>query len=359
MSDIFISHVEEDSELAIDIAVDLEASGYSTWYYERDSLPGPSYLLQTSREIERSQAVVLVISPDSLGSHQVTKEVVRAHESGKPFVPVLKSISHVEFSNRQPEWKEAVGSATSITVPREGASVIVPRILQGLQGMGIVASGESEGRAVPAGEYRGHVAKRKKPLLQIGSLKIFPVTALVTALVAASLLTGGVFLGTRGSREPGSGEGATNPAEPFVPGPFEEVIEEEPAEEEVFDAATTDLNTSLGALRVTEALLTTEACPPPGIPERCRTTSGSNRFLIVTFQGSGGGDIALTTQFTTEAHASTVSYQSKRYGATSVFYDDASGEVEVVYGVLPAESADGPVLLHWQENPALRLAVTT
>lgn len=357
MSDIFISHVEENSELAIDIAEGLEASGYSAWYYERDALPGPSYLLQTSREVERSQAVVLIISPDSLGSHQVTKEVIRAHESGKPFIPVLKSITHVEFANRQPEWREAVGSATSISVPREGASVILPRILQGLRGMGIEASGV--GTAAPAGECRGHISQRKKPMFKLGSLKIFPVTAVIAAVVIAALSTGGYVLASRGTKNPGSVERSPAAGEPLVNAPFEEFTDPKTNDEAALDAATTDLNTSLGALRVSEARLTTEACPPPGIPERCKQTSGSNRYLILILQGSGSGDIALTTQFTTEAHASTVSYQSRRYGASSVFYDDGSGMVEVVYGVLPEQAAAGPVLLHWQENPNLRLTLTT
>lgn len=155
MSDIFISHVEENSSLAVKIAQGLEQNGFSTWYYERDSLPGPSYLLQTATEIEKSQAVVIIISPHSLGSHQVTKEVIRAHESGKPFIPILTSITHVEFSTRQPEWREAIGSATSITVPRGGVAQIMPRILDGLRGLGIApskSSSSSSGNALAAPE---------------------------------------------------------------------------------------------------------------------------------------------------------------------------------------------------------------
>jgi hypothetical protein len=35
MSQIFLSHVEEDGQEAIVIAGGLEKAGYSTWYYER------------------------------------------------------------------------------------------------------------------------------------------------------------------------------------------------------------------------------------------------------------------------------------------------------------------------------------
>ncbi len=49
---IFISHVAEDSSIAIQAAEALEAKGYNTWYYERDSVPGPAYLAQMGEAID-------------------------------------------------------------------------------------------------------------------------------------------------------------------------------------------------------------------------------------------------------------------------------------------------------------------
>ena len=137
MNDVFISHVEEDAHFALEIALGLEEAGYVTWSYEVDSLPGPSYLIQTGKAVEESKAVVVVISPDSMSSHQVTKEVVRAHEGGKKFIPMLRGITHIEFQNRQPEWREAIGSATSISIPKEGTASVIPRIISGLQALNI------------------------------------------------------------------------------------------------------------------------------------------------------------------------------------------------------------------------------
>jgi hypothetical protein len=137
VSHVFISHVEEDAEAALELALGLEQQGFGTWCYELDSVPGPSYLLRTGQAIERSGAVVLVISPHSLGSSQMTREVVRAHESGKPFVPVLHDITHAEFQARQPEWREAIGAATSIRVPVGGVAGILQRIADGLGDLGI------------------------------------------------------------------------------------------------------------------------------------------------------------------------------------------------------------------------------
>jgi hypothetical protein len=38
--DVFISHVEEDADLAVSLAGGLELAGFTTWYDERDTLPG-------------------------------------------------------------------------------------------------------------------------------------------------------------------------------------------------------------------------------------------------------------------------------------------------------------------------------
>jgi len=140
---VFISHVEEDANIALEIAQGLEEAGYKAWFYERDSIPGASYILKTSQAIEQSQAVVLIISPHSLGSHQVHTEVITTHEAGKPIIPILHGIAHVEFQQRQPEWRRIMGSATSIALPKQGTSAILPRIIAGLADLGIQKGSET------------------------------------------------------------------------------------------------------------------------------------------------------------------------------------------------------------------------
>jgi hypothetical protein len=135
MSHVFIAHVEKDADVALEIALGLEEAGYRTWCYELDSIPGKSYLVRTGEAVAQSQAVVVIISPNSIGSAQVTKEVVRAHESAKNFVPVLRDITHAEFQRRQPEWREAIGSATSIGIPKEGVSAILPLVIEGIRAL--------------------------------------------------------------------------------------------------------------------------------------------------------------------------------------------------------------------------------
>ncbi len=140
MADVFISHVEEDGSVVLQLAAALEKEGYTSWYYERDGVPGPSYLTQTGQAIEQCRVFLLIISKESLGSHQITKEVVRAHESRKPFIPVLVDVSHVEFQSRQPEWREAIGAATSIGLPGRRLEDAGAAISRGLNSLGVEPS---------------------------------------------------------------------------------------------------------------------------------------------------------------------------------------------------------------------------
>jgi len=148
MSHVFIAHVEKDADVALQIALGLEEAGYRTWCYELDSIPGKSYLVRTGEAVAQSQAVVVIISPNSIVSAQVTKEVVRAHESAKNFVPILRDITHAEFQIKQPEWREAIGSATSIAIPKEGVSAILPLVIEGITSLGVQPSAKPDAARV-------------------------------------------------------------------------------------------------------------------------------------------------------------------------------------------------------------------
>ena len=137
MNHIFISYVEEDSDLAKEIADNLEAAGYSTWYYERDTVPGVSYLSQITQAINQSQGVILVISPDSVSSDQVAKEVVSSFERGKPLIPILHNMTHLDFQQYQPDWVHAIAGTASISLGTGGISAALTRITVGLKALGI------------------------------------------------------------------------------------------------------------------------------------------------------------------------------------------------------------------------------
>jgi hypothetical protein len=149
MADVFISYAHHDSEVVKELSPALEAAGYTTWYYEDKGAIGASYLLQIDEEIERCRAVIVVISPDSVASDQVSKEVVRAHEARKKFIPVRRDITHEEFQRVQPEWRMAFGAAVSAEVPPDGAASLAPRIADGLRRLGVEPGAAGAASASP------------------------------------------------------------------------------------------------------------------------------------------------------------------------------------------------------------------
>lgn len=334
MADVFVSHVEEDAADALEIADALEAAGYSTWCYERDSVPGPSYLVQTGDAVEDSRAVVVLISRHSLGSRQVTIEVVRGHEAEKPFIPVLVGITHVEFASRQPEWREAIGAATSVAVPREGVRAVTGRIVAGLQALGVEPSGTPpEHRVAVAAPPR----RRRSPwaaLARLGTAWKVGLVAVVTAVVVLGGVLAANLLSSDDTGTPAgspSGQASGKSAEPEG----------------------TALQTNVGDARVVTAALADEFCPPANFPGACdRPTDG--KFLILTFEGWAGGH--LTIQLTEDSNNSFVTHGDDRYNASSVA-DEYQGVVRVVYAGAPASLAGEDVTLVWPNGQQITVRV--
>jgi hypothetical protein len=144
MSQVFISHVEEDAATAQELAVGLEQAGYTAWFYERDSLPGPPYVTQILEAIEQSAVVIVLVSSTALGSWQVDREIFQACNTGKAMIPLLMGITHEELRNSRNEWVLMFGAATPLSIPRGGVSAFIPRLVQSLQGMGVEPKAPSQ-----------------------------------------------------------------------------------------------------------------------------------------------------------------------------------------------------------------------
>ncbi|NLI46443.1 MAG: TIR domain-containing protein [Acidobacteria bacterium] len=140
MSDVFVSYVEEDAQVAVDIAAGLEQAGYTTWCYTRNSLPAIPYLTQVLKAIEQAQAILLLISPESVKkSNQVNIEVVRGLESRKQFIPILlNNIRWDEFKRLQPEWALAMGGAVGVPATPATVPQLVPRLVEGMSANGLL-----------------------------------------------------------------------------------------------------------------------------------------------------------------------------------------------------------------------------
>lgn len=137
MGAIFISHSEKDLPIVSEIAGSLERAGYRTWYFERDVLPGTSYLIQIAEAVARCDALVLVASSNSVTSDQTTKEVVGAFERRKPFFPILLDLTPPELKESQPEWRHALGGTAMISVSPRGLHDCVNQVVEGLKARGL------------------------------------------------------------------------------------------------------------------------------------------------------------------------------------------------------------------------------
>jgi len=145
MKRLFLSHVEEDGDVGLDLARELELRGYSVWCYERDSTPGPSYLLNIRTAIRECQAVILLASPHSIGkSHQIDSELQCAHDHARPVVPVLYEVTDAEYKRRRPLWAQIVGTATSIAITRVTAAAVARSVADGLQTLDVWPEAKAE-----------------------------------------------------------------------------------------------------------------------------------------------------------------------------------------------------------------------
>jgi serine/threonine protein kinase/tetratricopeptide (TPR) repeat protein len=106
--------------------------------------------------------MVLIISPQSVGSNQVTTEVVRAHEDNKAFIPLLSGISHEEFQRRAPVWRQALGASTSIEVSEGEVGEVVGRVIEGLVALGIRSA--EQGKE----EERSRVIREAQAMARLG-----------------------------------------------------------------------------------------------------------------------------------------------------------------------------------------------
>ena len=140
---VYLCHVGSDSLVARRTAEALEQRGFSTWYYQRDALPGVSLHTQSVEAIRRSRAILLLISSDSLASADFAREIREAHQVSRPFLPVLVGLSLEEFVARQPTWRSTLGAAAVVELDPQRLSHTVARLASALETLGFQRDRES------------------------------------------------------------------------------------------------------------------------------------------------------------------------------------------------------------------------
>ena len=89
---IFLSYAHADALIAHSLGQALTSEGFEVWDAANELLPGGNLHLKVGRALERSQAMVVLLSPDAIKSPSVLGEVDYALTSLKfreRLIPVL------------------------------------------------------------------------------------------------------------------------------------------------------------------------------------------------------------------------------------------------------------------------------
>src|SRR5437879_12300828 len=72
---IFLSYVRSDEAFAKALSSQLERRGFSVWSPGKEVLPGDNVWLRIGEALKKSKAMVVLLSPDSMRSEHVRREI--------------------------------------------------------------------------------------------------------------------------------------------------------------------------------------------------------------------------------------------------------------------------------------------
>jgi len=78
---VFVSHSHKDQRIAEELSSRLSAAGVKVWLAEKELLPGDNWPLEVGKALQRSDAMVVLLSPDSVESRDVRREIAYALSS--------------------------------------------------------------------------------------------------------------------------------------------------------------------------------------------------------------------------------------------------------------------------------------
>jgi hypothetical protein len=93
--ELFLSYSRKDSAMGDRIRTDLEAAGHNVWLDRDDIRGGEQWRTSIAEGIGKADRVVLLISPHSMASDNVGREVSLAEDLEKPIIPLLMEPSDI------------------------------------------------------------------------------------------------------------------------------------------------------------------------------------------------------------------------------------------------------------------------
>lgn len=91
---VYISYSRDDSFIANQLARDLELRGLTVWYDNNLLQAGTNWRDTLDRAVRNCQALILIVSPQSIQSDYVRQEVNIARQSDKRIIPLLFNRSY-------------------------------------------------------------------------------------------------------------------------------------------------------------------------------------------------------------------------------------------------------------------------
>jgi len=89
MSHVFVSYSRRDSETVDNIVARLEAANFTVWIDREDIHGGELWRKAIVEAVDHAYVFVLMLSPYSVASDNVRKEVDLAEGASKPLIPML------------------------------------------------------------------------------------------------------------------------------------------------------------------------------------------------------------------------------------------------------------------------------
>lgn len=93
--ELFLSYSRRDSAIGERLRTDLEASGHHVWIDTDDIRGGEQWRASIAMGIAKADRVLLLVSPNSMQSQNVAREISVADDHGKPILPIVIEPSEI------------------------------------------------------------------------------------------------------------------------------------------------------------------------------------------------------------------------------------------------------------------------
>jgi WD40 repeat protein len=105
MSKVFISYSRKDEAFAQQLATDLDRLGASIWIDVDDIPPGMNWSTAIQQGLDTCDTLLLILSPDSMDSGNVTDEWQYFRDENKPIIPIMhRTTPNLHFQLRRIQY---------------------------------------------------------------------------------------------------------------------------------------------------------------------------------------------------------------------------------------------------------------